>query len=67
MAYSIDGLLNGIEDKKKHILALEGAIEKERKDIAQYRIWIDDLEKDAKLKKIAKAGVHLELVSDNSK
>ena len=65
--YSIEGLLNGIEDKKKHILVLEGAIEKYRTEIAQYRIMIDQLEKAAAQQKEAKAGVHLELVSDSTK
>jgi len=67
MAYSIDGLLNGIQNKKKTIVVLEDAIEKERKEITQYRIWIDELEKAGKAMKIAKAGVHLELVSDSPK
>ena len=65
MAYSLDGLKHGIENKRKNIKVLETAIEKERRDIAQYRIWMDDIERADKAKKFAEANVHLEIVRDN--
>jgi len=48
--YDIKGLKHGIEQCHKHIKTFEEAIEKERQTIKEYIIYIDELEKQAKLK-----------------
>jgi len=64
--YTIEGLLNGIENKKKNVAVLKTAIEKEQSDIAQYRIMISQIQEAAKQKQVALDGVHLEIVRDGS-
>lgn len=63
--YSIDGLKNGIKGCRKNIKLLEGAIEKERNTIKEYRIMMKDIEISNKLKKAANDNVHIELVKDD--
>lgn len=63
--YSIEGLENGIEGCKKNIKVLEGAIDKERNTIKEYRIMIDDIETADRKKKEAEDNVHIEIVKDD--
>ena len=63
--YSAEGLENGIETCRKNITVLEGAIERERETIKEYRVMIYDIERAAKEKEAAERNVHLEIVRDN--
>jgi cell division protein FtsL len=64
--YSVEGLQNGIKQCRANIRTLEEAIDREQKTIADYRIMIDDIERADELKAQAEAGVHIEIVRDDS-
>ncbi len=55
--YSIEGLEHGIERCKVNITSLEGAIQSERKTIADYKIMIHNLQKAEEKQKEAMAHV----------
>jgi hypothetical protein len=63
MAYTVEGLENGVEGCKKNIAVLEDAIEKERNTIKEYRIMMDEIETSDRLVKAAHDGIHVEVVN----
>ena len=64
MAYSLEGLDNGIEGCKKNITVLELAIDRERKTIKEYRIMMAAIEESDIKVKAAMANVHVEVVGN---
>lgn len=62
--YSIEGLQEGIKNCKRNIKVLEEATEKERKTIADYRIMIDEIEEQERVKEHVAANVHVEIEED---
>lgn len=64
--YSVEGLRNGIERCKHNVKVLQGAIEAERKTIADYKIMISHLEEAKEKQEEAEANVHVEVVEDGN-
>ena len=59
--FTIDGINSGIDGCKRNIKALERAIEEERKQIASYRVMLDEIDRAEKAMAEAEANVHIEV------
>lgn len=66
MAYSKEGLKEGIKNCKRNIEVLESAIKKERATMEDYQYMIDGLNKAEKDMENAKKSINVELVKDES-
>lgn len=58
--FTVEGIQSGIDGCKRNIDALKKAIEEERKQIVNYRVMLDDIERAAKKMAEAEANVHIE-------
>ena len=64
--HSIRGLENGIVNAKANIKVLEGAIDRERNTIKEYRVMIDSIEHSDRLLAEACENTHIEIIRDDA-
>lgn len=62
--FTAESLENGITNCRNNIAVLEGAIEKERNTIKNYRVMIDDIETAERNMDAAMKNVSVEIVRD---